>query len=165
MPDRRRLSWGGLGRALTLLVVVAYLALSLAGFDPADPPGSAASPVNQSATNPGGPVGATLAHLGFQAFGLAAFIPLYGLLVANLYLFSRRRVPEPALRGAGLLLLTLVASAGLFRYVPGLRPCAPVGPGGYAGAIAVGFLEGQFGPAGMLLILSAMGVAGVALCR
>ncbi len=165
MLDRHRLTWQGLGCALLSTVIVAYLGLSLGGYDPADPPGSASVPANARVDNPGGPVGATLAHLGFQTFGLASFALVWGLLVANLFLFTGRRVPEPAFRVAGLLMVTLVASAVIRRFAPGLRPCAPVGPGGYVGAIAVAFLEGQFGPAGMLLILTAIGVAGAALCR
>ena len=165
MLDRHRLTWHGLGCALFCTVIVAYLGLSLGGYDPADPPGTAESPARSPVANPGGPVGASLAHLAFQSFGLASFVPLWGLLVANLFLFSGRRVPEPTLRVVGLLMVTIVASATIRRLAPGLRPCAPVGPGGYVGAIAVSTLEGQFGPAGMLLILAAIGFAGVALCR
>ncbi|MEJ7639412.1 MAG: hypothetical protein WKF75_15910, partial [Singulisphaera sp.] len=37
--------------------------------------------------------------------------------------------------------------------------------GGYVGALAVEALEGQFGPAGMLLIELAAGVVGLVLCH
>ena len=44
-------------------LAIVFLALSLVGYDPADPPGHGAEPANQPPTNPCGPVGAVLAHV------------------------------------------------------------------------------------------------------
>jgi S-DNA-T family DNA segregation ATPase FtsK/SpoIIIE len=163
MLDRHRLSRHGLGCALLFFLI--FLGLSLGGYDPADPPGSASWPANARVRNLCGPVGASLAHLGFQALGLASFGLLWALAVADLYLFTRRKIPEPGLRSLGFLMVLLVAAALIRRFGPHLSPAAPVGTGGYLGALAVSFLEGQFNLAGMLLILAAVGFIGIVLCH
>ncbi len=163
MLDRRR--WARHGRACAFLFVVAFLALSLVGYDPADPPGLAAEPPNDPPANPCGPVGATLAHLLFAMVGRASFLLLFASAVADLLAFRRRKVADPTLRLIGLGLIVAVASALLQKFDPGRRPAPPVGSGGYVGAASVAFLEGQFGQAGMLLILGALGLIGLALCH
>ena len=134
------------------------------GYDPSDPPGKAAAGDGAVAVqNPCGPVGAALANATFQAFGLASFGLLWGLAVVDFALLRRHRVREPILRVAGLTMVVAVASALLRRFGADLRPCPPVGPGGYVGALGVAFLEGQFGLAGMLPILAAIGLVGLML--
>jgi S-DNA-T family DNA segregation ATPase FtsK/SpoIIIE len=162
MLDRERLSRQI--RDCAMLFFVVFLGLSLSGYDPADPPGSAVFPANSMPKNPCGPVGASLAHAAFQAFGLASWGLVWGLSVVAIFMMSRRRVPEAGLRAAGFLLLLAVVSAMLRRFGPGLEPCPPVGTGGYSGALAVAFFHGQFGMAGMLLILAAIGLVGLSLC-
>src|SRR6185437_6322652 len=63
-----------------------------------------------------------------------------------------------------LAALAVVSAALLQRFGPDLRPGPPVGSGGYLGALAVAFLDGHFGPAGMLLILAATGLVGLVFC-
>jgi S-DNA-T family DNA segregation ATPase FtsK/SpoIIIE len=163
MFDRERMTRHGQGYALLFLVV--FLGLSLGGYDPADPPGSAASPANAPVKNLCGPVGASIAHIGYQTFGLASFGLLWGLAVLDLHLFARRRVADPGLRLLGTMMVIGIVAATLFRFGAALKPSAPIGPGGYVGALIVTFLEGQFGPAGMFLILGAIGLIGLGLCR
>ncbi len=162
MFDRRR--WARHGRALALFFAVAFLAASLFGYDPADPPGQGAEPPNDPPTNPCGPVGATLAHLLFISFGRASFLLLFASVVADLLAFRRRKVAEPALRLLGLALVVVVGSALMRKFDPAHPPSPPVGSGGYVGAATAAFLESQFGPLGMLLILSAAGLVGLGLC-
>ncbi len=162
MSDRPRLRSHGL--ALALLFGVAFLALSLVGYDPADPPGSAVEPPRSPPSNPCGPVGAILAHLLFSTVGWGAFLLLYGLAVVVGLAFRRKSFPEKGQRLAGIAMVTFVLASALARFAPGLRPCPPVGPGGYVGAFAVAFLGGQFGPVGTILILSALALVGGALC-
>ncbi len=163
MLDRERLARNG--RAGALLFVVAFLGLSLGGYDPADPPARAVVAGAPAAVrNPCGPVGAMLADGMFQAFGLASFGLVWGLAVVDFALFRRRRTPDAWLRASGLVMVISVAAALLRRYGGDLHPCPPVGPGGYAGALSVAFLQGQLGPAGMLLILAALGLVGLSLC-
>ena len=163
MFDRRR--WAGQGRALGLLFAFAFLALCLVGYDPADPPGSDSLPANHPPANPCGPVGAAIAHGLFISFGRASFLVLFASAVGVLLAFRRRKVADPGLNVFGLGLLLLVASALVRRFAPDQGPAPAVGSGGYLGASAVAVLEGQFGLAGMLLILAAAGFVGLALCQ
>jgi S-DNA-T family DNA segregation ATPase FtsK/SpoIIIE len=163
MFDRERMTRHGQGYALLFLVV--FLGLSLAGFDPADPPGSSVRPVNSPVRNLCGPVGATIAHFGFQTLGYASFGLLWGVLVVDLLLFEKQRVADPGARIAGLLMVLCVVSAGFHRFGSELHPSSPIGSGGYFGALSVAFLQGQFGPAGMFLILATIGLVGLALCH
>jgi S-DNA-T family DNA segregation ATPase FtsK/SpoIIIE len=162
MFDRRR--WARHGRALALFFAVAFLALSLIGYDPKDPPGQGAEPPNDPPSNPCGPVGATLAHLLFNSVGRASFLVLFASFVADLLAFRRRKVADPALRLLGLGLVILVGSALTQKFDPAHPPSPPVGSGGYVGAATSAFLETHFGWFGMLLILSAAGFAGLVLC-
>ena len=162
MFDRRR--WARHGRALAMAFAVAFLAASLFGYDPADPPGRASEPPNDPPHNPCGPVGATLAHLLFISIGRASFLILFASVVADLLTFRRRKVADPALRLLGLALVVVVGSALMQKFDPAHPPSPPVGSGGYVGAATSYFLETQFGPLGMLLILSALGFIGLGLC-
>ena len=161
MLDCRR--WARHGRALALAFAVAFLAASLFGYDPKDPPGQAVEPLKEPA-NPCGPVGATLAHLLFNAVGRSSFLILFAAVVADLLVFRRRKVTDPALRVLGLALVVGVGAALIQKFDPAHPPAPPVGSGGYVGAATSAFLEGQFGPLGMLLILSAAGLVGLGLC-
>ncbi|MDR3638275.1 MAG: DNA translocase FtsK 4TM domain-containing protein, partial [Isosphaeraceae bacterium] len=162
MLDRQRLARAA--PALFLALGAVFLALSLAGYDPADAPGRAAEPPNSPTANPCGPVGATLAHALFTAIGWASYLVLVALVAADVLLFARRAVHEKGLRLLGLA-FTVAVTAGLVqKFGPALSQTPPVGDGGYLGALAALFLEGQFGVAGMLLILAAAGLAGLVLC-
>ena len=162
MLDRQRLARNG--PALGLLLGWVFLALSVAGYHPADAPGLAAEPANATPVNPCGPVGATLAFVLYQVLGWSSYLLLAGLAVVDLLLFRRRRVPEVALQVLGFALVLAVAAGLVQRVSPGLDRSPPVGSGGYLGAFEVTFLEGQFGPAGMFLILGAAGLTGLGLC-
>ena len=163
MLDRQRLARKGPASALLLALI--FLVLSLASYDPADPPGSAAEPANDPVANPCGPVGALLAHGLYQTLGWSSWVVLLILASADVLWLARRAVPEWWVRLLGFALAIAVASALVQKLAPGLEPSPPVGSGGYLGALAVAFLEGQFGPAGMLLILVAGGLVGLALCN
>jgi DNA segregation ATPase FtsK/SpoIIIE, S-DNA-T family len=147
-----------------MLFAVAFLALSLFGYDPADPPGQGAEPPNSPPANPCGPVGATLAHLLFNSVGRASYVVVFASIVADLLAFRRRRVADPALRLLGLGLVVLVCSALFQKFDPEHSPSPPVGSGGYVGAATSAFLEALCGPFGMLLILSFAGFVGLGLC-
>ncbi|HEV3121893.1 MAG TPA: DNA translocase FtsK 4TM domain-containing protein, partial [Isosphaeraceae bacterium] len=162
MLERQRLARNGPASALLLATV--FLTLSLLYYDPADPPGCAAEPPNAPPRNPCGPVGAALAHLLFTTFGWSSFLLSLGLAAADVLWFRRRAVPEVRSRLAGFALVVAVAAALVQKMAPELSPSPPVGSGGYVGALAVAFFEGQFGWAGMLLILTSAGLLGLWLC-
>ncbi len=162
MLDRQRLARNGPASALLLALI--FLALSLVFYDPADRPGSAAEPANDPVANPCGPVGAALAHGCYTTLGWSSWLLLLGLGAADVLWFGRRAVPDRGLRLVGFTLALTGAAALVQKFGAGLAPSPPVGGGGYLGALAIAFLEGQFGPVGMLLILLAAGLVGLALC-
>ncbi len=150
---------------IAFALALVFLGLSLGGYDPADPPGHAAEPVNQPPTNPCGPVGAVFAHILFSTLGWASWLLLLGLGVVNLLLTARRAVPDKLGPTLGFGLVVGVASGLIHKVAPGLTPSPAVGSGGYLGALVAIFLEVHFGPVGMRLILAAAGLFGVALCH
>ena len=115
-----------------------FLALSLAGYDPADPPGLAAEPPNAPPANPCGPVGATLAHVLFTALGLVVVPgPARRSPSSTCCCSAAGRSPSTACRLLGFALVLAVAAALVQRFAPGLEPSPPVGSGGYLGAVEV----------------------------
>jgi DNA segregation ATPase FtsK/SpoIIIE, S-DNA-T family len=146
-------------------LAVVFLGLSLIGYDPADPPGWGAYPVNSPATNPCGPVGAILAHLLFISLGWSSWLVVFGLAIVWGLSASRRPVPDRVAPAVGFALVVAVAAGLVYKFNPALRPSATVGSGGYVGALLALFLEAHFGLAGLFLILGAAGLFGLALCH
>src|SRR5262249_48775530 len=105
------------------------------------------------------------AYLLYTTAGWSCFLLLYAFVAVDVLLFRRRPIPEKQIRLIGLILLVVVTSTLLQKYGAGLRPSPPVGAGGYLGAMAAAFLEGHFGPVGMLLIVAAAGSLGLILCH
>ena len=164
MLDRQRWARHAPATAAALALALAFVTLSLRGYDPADPPGDAAWPPNQPIRNACGPVGAAAAHMLFSTFGLASWL-LVGAAAAAVVSIATRagslRLGRPAL---GLALVLAVAAATAQKFGGKLDAIPPVGAGGYVGAFAAAFLEGQFGPVGMVLIGVASLAAGLILC-
>ena len=168
MLDRPRLACRG--TALAALFAWTFLALGLAGYDPADPPGTASVPANDPPTNPCGPVGAALAHALYQSIGLASWLVLMALASTIFLRVRGRSIPEPGLRLLGLALVVAVGAAVAQgscerRGASWLGRGPVVGDGGFVGALAVAALGAHFGTAGMVLILTAAGLGGLALCH
>ena len=146
-------------------MAILFLGLCLGGYNPADPPGWGADPPNQPPANPCGPVGAFLAHVLFISLGWSSWLLVLLLAVVNILLISKRSVPDRIGPAVGFV-LTLIVSAGfIHRLAPGLTPSPTVGSGGYIGAAVAIFLEAFFHLTGMILILAAIGLFGVALCH
>ncbi len=146
-------------------LAIVFLGLSLGGYDPADPPGWGADPLNNPPANPCGPVGAFCAHILFISLGWCSWLLLLGLAVINVLLIGRRSVPDRLGPAVGFV-ITLFASAGfIHRLAPGLTPSPTVGTGGYIGATVAIFLEAYVHLTGMILILTAIGLFGLALCH
>ena len=76
-------------------LAIVFLALSLYGYDPADPPGRGAEPANVQPSNPCGPVGAALAHVLFTTLGWSTWLVPPALLVVNVHLVRRRAGARP----------------------------------------------------------------------
>jgi S-DNA-T family DNA segregation ATPase FtsK/SpoIIIE len=149
---------------MALLFATAFLALSLAGYHPADPPGGLVWQAQPTPPrNPCGPVGALLASALFQSIGCAGWGVVWICLVGVAAILTRRPIREPVLTLSGAALVLIAAAALIQTLAPGLEPTAPVGPGGYLGATLSLALGAQFGPVGRILILVALGGTGLAL--
>jgi S-DNA-T family DNA segregation ATPase FtsK/SpoIIIE len=150
---------------IAFALAIVFLGLSLGGYDPADPPGWSAQPVNDPPANPCGPVGAWFAHGLFVTLGWSSWLLILGLAVVNVLLVSRRPVPDRISPAVGFSLALVVVAALVHKLAPGLEPSPNVGSGGYVGALLAIFLEVHFGLAGMMLFLAAAGLFGMALCH
>ena len=146
-------------------LAIVFLGLSLGGYSPADAPGWGADPPNNPPANPCGPVGAFFAHILFISLGWSSWLLLLGLAVINVLLIAKRSVPDRLGPAIGFV-ITLISTAGfIHRLAPRLTPSPTVGTGGYIGATVAIFLEAYFHLTGMILILAAIGVFGLALCH
>jgi len=150
---------------IAFAVAIVFLGLSLGGYDPADPPGWGAQPVNQPPTNPCGLVGAWFAHFFFITLGWSSWLVVLGLAVVNLLLIRRGSIPDRLGPAIGFGLSLIVAAGLVSKLAPNLEPSPAVGSGGYVGAFVAIFLEVHFGPYGMKLLLAAAGLFGLALCH
>ena len=101
----------------------------------------------------------------FTTLGWSSWLVPPALLVINGLLFRRRTLPDRVSPSIGFALVLLVAAATIHKLAPTLRPSPPVGSGGYLGALTAVFLELHFGNAGLILILGAAGLFGLALCH
>ena len=151
MFDRRR--WARHGRAGRLALRRGLPASAWSATTRPTRPGPPPSPPTTRPPTPAGRSGRRWRTPCSSTVGRASYLVLFASAVVDLLAFRRRKVADPALRLVGLALVVLVASALIQKFDPGRRPAPPVGSGGYVGAAAAAFLEGQFGPAGMLLIL------------
>ncbi len=122
---------------LGLVAVWGFVALSLVSFDVADRPGHAVWPINEVATNWGGPVGAATAYTLLRLFGWAIVVPMVFAAVGLGWTGWRRRIEHPLVRGVGVLLLT-VAVSGLMGVV---RPNGGPMPGLAGGTLGLMIAE------------------------
>jgi DNA segregation ATPase FtsK/SpoIIIE, S-DNA-T family len=143
-----------IGLALGLAGV--SLLVALASYHPGDPSFDTASSV--PVRNLAGPVGAVLADLLLQGFGVAGALPCAAMLAWAWRVASRRGIGSPAARLAATC-LAMPALAAALEGVPRLRLLGwptLAGPGGAVGrllapaALAVG--EGVLGTAGAVLV-------------
>ena len=132
------------------------LLVALASYHPADPSLDTAS--SGPVRNLAGPVGAALADLLLQGFGVAGALPCVAMLAWAWRVASRRGIGSPAARLAATTLAMPVLAAAL-EAVPRLRALGwptLAGPGGAIGrllapaALAMG--QGVLGKAGAVLV-------------
>ena len=149
------------GGTLSLAFAVAFVSLSIVGFDPADPPTKSVSPANTIATNPCGPVGAVIAHHLMETVGWSVWIPILGAGSVTLLVFRQRPFASWGWGMSGLPPLMLATAAGIARWTPDLKPCTPVGPGGYIGAAASLYAQQHLGKFGASLAIVACALVGL----
>ncbi len=155
---------------LLLGVAAALLLLALLSYHPADPSLDTAGWA-QRPENWVGPVGAWLADLLFQGFGIAAFLLVAGLGAwARTWLVERpasARGTKPAFAWAppAGLLLTMIALGAVLAQAPwqfAWRAAVPWQ--GMAGALFASVLVGWFNPIGGFIVTLTALLVGVFLC-
>ncbi len=97
--------------ALALALGAAVLLVALATYNPHDP--SLDTATSRPATNLAGPLGAVIADLLLQSFGVAAILPVLAMIAWAWRAASGRGVGGPAVRLAALLLALPVVGAAL----------------------------------------------------
>jgi S-DNA-T family DNA segregation ATPase FtsK/SpoIIIE len=147
--------------ALALLAVTVFVTMSLASYDPADPPGSVTFPARQTVTNLCGPVGAQLSHFLQTAIGFGSYFLVLSLVALDVKLFTHRPVGGPVVRTVGLLLAVIGLCSAFSLLAPGLGNGPVIGSGGYVGATAVAILAQHCSIAGTLILATTTFAAGI----
>ena len=152
LMERRTAELVGLGLGLLGLALL----VALASYNPADP--SLDTATRAASTNLAGPVGAVVADLLLQGFGVAGALPGVALLAWAWRIASRRGIGSFAARlGATVAAMPVLAAAlGAVPRLEALPWPSSAGPGGAVGrllapaALAAG--HGLLGAAGAVLI-------------
>jgi len=147
--------------ALALLAATVFVGLSLAGYDPADPPARNVYPPRAEAVNLAGPYGALVAHHLRTSLGLGAYFLLAAMILADLRLFSRNISGDHWLRWTGALFSLVGFCLGMQRLVRSIDPNSVVGSGGFVGAYSLAFLEQYLTTPGILILSAALLAAGL----
>jgi len=139
------------------LALAAALLFSLASFDPLDPSWNTATG-RHPASNKIGIVGAHVADLLLQSFGLAAWLAPVLLFWRGLAWLRRRPLSSPLVRMTGFVLLVVSAAAGLELARAGEWYPLPFAAGGLFGFLAASSLEAVLNTLGaaIFLLLAAM---------
>ena len=138
---------------------LAFVAASLISFDVADPPTHAVAPVNETAANWCGPVGAHVAWWSLRTLGVGAWV-IVGGAGLGLGLAAAGRAPShAALRGLGILMIAAAASGFHALLWPGAS-WAPEGGGGLVGITGAHELSSRFGTLGSGLWIGLVALVG-----
>lgn len=146
--------------ALALLAFALFVALSLASFDPADPPSTQVLPIRVTPINLCGEAGAVVALRLRQTLGLGAWFALLTLIAYDLRLFAREQKHRPAVSILGSAVAIVACSAAIHVCNPGLPGAPEAGSGGYIGALTAATLVQYVTLPGVLLLLITAIVAG-----
>jgi S-DNA-T family DNA segregation ATPase FtsK/SpoIIIE len=149
--------------ALGLLALAVFAGLSIASYDPADPPSTSVFPAPTEISNLCGPAGAQLAHVLHSSVGFGVWFLLFGLTAADFRLFRAKPITDPVVRLFGFALSLAAVCVALQLLIPGLGDGPVIGSGGYAGAVGVALVEEHFSLAGTLIICATLFLAGLIL--
>ena len=134
-------------------------------MNPADPPGWGAEPLNHPPANPCGPVGAFFAHILFISLGWSSWLLVLALAVINVLLIGRRSVPDRLGPAIGFVLILIVRAGFIHRLAPGSDPAPPSAAAAISARPSRSSSRRSFHLTGMILILAAIGLFGLALCH
>jgi DNA segregation ATPase FtsK/SpoIIIE, S-DNA-T family len=148
-----RLGW------LVALAGWVFVAAALLGYTPADPPGHAVWPMNETIANWCGPVGAWIAHHMFTLLGVGAWVLLLGVGIAAIVRVSGRTLTQPMFRGLGLLILT-VSVSGMQALFFRNSSVLPEGGGGILAIAGVDRLLASFDVLGTTIWVGLLLVVG-----
>ncbi|MGE3314887.1 MAG: DNA translocase FtsK 4TM domain-containing protein [Planctomycetaceae bacterium] len=149
--------------ALALLAATVFVGMSLAGYDPADPPARNSYPVRTEIANLAGPHGAQVAHYMRHGLGLGAYVLLAMMFSADMRLFNRNTSGDHGIRWVGAAAALGGICAGLQLLARTADPSAFVGSGGYLGAYGAAFLEQHLARTGLLILIGTLTVSGLLL--
>ena len=163
--------------ALALLVVVAFLALSLLTHSPNDPPVELVYPLSslyqpdvlvypyaEQPANVCGRWGALASAILFDGLGLGAYYLVVTLGVVTFVMLSRREIDAPLIRTAGWIASLAGFTALASMMLNGLSPGTVLGAGGRLGAIISGALFYNFAHVGGVMLAAGLLLSGLMLC-
>ncbi len=163
--------------ALSLLVIVAFLGVALATYDPADPigepnelvgrfykPDIAVFPVNETIQNACGLWGAISADGLLSVFGVGAYYLVVSLAIVDYFLLRRHEIDTPMVRATGWIVSFVGVAALVAIVAPGISLGPVIGSGGYLGALTKGLLQLHFATTGSLILAISLIVGGLLLC-
>ncbi|HUU89969.1 MAG TPA: DNA translocase FtsK [Phycisphaerae bacterium] len=141
--------------------VGAFLAVSVASFDPADPPSEAVYPPNDPVRNWCGGVGAYVAYILLSAIGDAAYPLLLFVMTGALLWISNSTLEDKAFRiiGGALLVLSVSVASAMIT----VEARMPEGNGGVLGLAIWMYLEPRLGVFGTVLLMVPVAVVGLVL--
>lgn len=149
--------------ALAILAMAVFVGLSLASYDPADPPSPGMYPARTVPLNLGGIHGATVAQGLITSFGFGAWFLLTALVVADIRLFARDNAGDPLMKLIGLTVMLAAFCITAQWLSPFPMVGSRAGSGGYVGAWGSILLDGNVTQVGSVLLLTSMFVAGLLL--
>ncbi|MFK7818162.1 MAG: DNA translocase FtsK 4TM domain-containing protein, partial [Planctomycetaceae bacterium] len=149
--------------ALLLLAAALFVGLSLASFDPADPPSTQVLPLRVTPINLCGTAGAVVALKMRQMLGFGAWFALLTLVAYDLRLFSRDANKRPLWTSVGSALAIIAFSTAVQIANPALPGAPEAGSGGYVGAMAGLALQQHVALPGVIMLVVSMLVAGIML--
>ena len=149
--------------AIGLTAMTLFLALALASYDCADPPGSVVWPPVETIHNSCGTAGAHVAHVLLERLGIGAYFAVVSFAVVSVLLFTNRKIDQPVVRTVGWVMMLLGVSTLAAMAMPGWSPGPLVGAGGWVGAMGRSWLEANFAAAGSYLLMTCVLLAGLLL--
>jgi S-DNA-T family DNA segregation ATPase FtsK/SpoIIIE len=149
--------------ALLLLAAALFVGLSLASFDPADPPSTQVLPLRVTPINLCGTAGAVVALKMRQLLGFGAWFALLTLIAYDMRLFSRESSKRPLWTAVGSTLAVIAFSTAVQIANPALPGAPEAGSGGYIGAMTGLTLQQHVALPGVVMLVVSMLVAGIML--
>jgi S-DNA-T family DNA segregation ATPase FtsK/SpoIIIE len=152
-------------KALQCLLVAGLLVLfcGCLSFNIGDWPSKFVYPHNKPAANWCGSAGALFAYYLLYYIGPGVFV----MLISGLYFAVAKvadiEIEQPALRGAGLVLVTTAASTTFYCFTQHGIYGFPTGSGGVLGVATAEFLRSHFATLGTAILLGATWVVGMIL--